>query len=92
MYLLLILKCFDACRDTRAAALNVMGTLYGAVLFLGVQNSSTVQPVLSVERSVYYREHAAGMYGGLPFALALACVELPYLLVQVSVCLLGFIS
>ena len=31
---------------------------------------------------VFYQEHAAGMYGVLPFALAQAAAELPYLLAQ----------
>ena len=44
--------------------------MYTAVLFLGVQNSSAVQPVVAVERSVFYRERAAGMYSALPYAFA----------------------
>jgi len=31
-------------------------------------------------RSVFYREHAAGMYGSLPFWLAEGLVELPFTL------------
>eukprot|EP00253_Pinus_taeda_P009158 PITA_09158 len=60
----------------------VAGTLYGAVLFLGVNNSSTVQPVVAVERTVFYREKAAGMYSALPYALAQVVIELPYILGQ----------
>jgi hypothetical protein len=44
--------------------------MYTAVLFLGVQNSSSVQPVVAVERTVFYREKAAGMYSALPYAFA----------------------
>lgn len=33
-----------------------------AVLFLGVQNSSAVQPIISIERTVFHRERAARMY------------------------------
>lgn len=47
-----------------------MGAMYAAVLFLGVNNASGVQPVVSVERSVFYRERAAGMYAALPYAFA----------------------
>ncbi|KAG0561906.1 hypothetical protein KC19_9G102300 [Ceratodon purpureus] len=61
---------------------NVMGVLYASVLFLGVNNSSSVQPVVSVERTVFYRERAAGMYGPLPYACAQALIEIPYILVQ----------
>jgi energy-coupling factor transporter ATP-binding protein EcfA2/ABC-type multidrug transport system permease subunit len=61
---------------------NVMGVLYASVLFLGVNNSSSVQPVVSVERTVFYRERAAGMYGPLPYACAQALIEIPYIFVQ----------
>jgi len=47
-----------------------MGSMYAAVLFLGVQNASSVQPVVAVERTVFYREKAAGMYSALPYAFA----------------------
>jgi hypothetical protein len=47
-----------------------MGSMYAAVLFLGIQNSSSVQPVVAVERTVFYRERAAGMYSALPYAFA----------------------
>ena len=47
-----------------------MGSMFTAVLFLGVQYCSSVQPIVSVERTVFYREKAAGMYAGIPWALA----------------------
>lgn len=47
-----------------------MGSMYAAVLFIGVQNSQSVQPVVAVERTVFYRERAAGMYSALPYAFA----------------------
>ncbi|KAJ4838233.1 hypothetical protein Tsubulata_050905 [Turnera subulata] len=50
--------------------LNAMGSMYAAVLFLGVQNAASAQPVVAVERTVFYRERAAGMYSALPYALA----------------------
>ncbi|KAJ9152717.1 hypothetical protein P3X46_026252 [Hevea brasiliensis] len=56
-----------------------------AVLFLGVQNASSVQPVVAVERTVFYRERAAGMYSALPYANAQVLVELPYVFAQVVV-------
>lgn len=45
-----------------------MGSMYAAVLFIGVQNSSSVQPVVAIERTVFYRERAAGMYSAVPYA------------------------
>jgi len=47
---------------------NAMGSMYAAVLFIGVQNASSVQPVVAIERTVFYREKAAGMYSALPYA------------------------
>ena len=47
-----------------------MGSMYGAVLFIGTQNAATVQPVVAIERTVFYRERAAGMYSALPYAFA----------------------
>ena len=44
--------------------------MYAAIIFLGIQNSSSVQPVVAVERTVFYREKAAGMYSSMPYALA----------------------
>ena len=48
----------------------VMGALYTAVMFLGGNNSSSVQPVIAIERTVFYRERAAGMYSAIPYAIA----------------------
>ncbi|CAN6438730.1 unnamed protein product [Victoria cruziana] len=48
---------------------NLLGAMYSAVLFLGATNSITVQPVVGVERSVMYREKAAGMYSALAYAV-----------------------
>ncbi|XP_058112161.1 ABC transporter G family member 39-like isoform X2 [Magnolia sinica] len=62
--------------------LNALGSMYAAVLFLGVQNASTVQPVVAIERTVFYRERAAGMYSALPYAFAQVAVEIPYIFVQ----------
>lgn len=64
---------------------NAMGSMYAAVLFLGVQNSSSVQPVVAIERTVFYRERAAGMYSALPYAFAQAIIELPYIFGQAAV-------
>jgi ABC-2 type transporter len=50
--------------------LNSMGALYAATMLLGVQNSTSVMPVVSIERTVFYRERAAGMYSASPYAFA----------------------
>ncbi|KAJ9537476.1 hypothetical protein OSB04_030209 [Centaurea solstitialis] len=69
-------------RKTQQDLMNAMGSMYAAALFLGVQNSATVQPVIDVERTVFYRERAAGMYSALPYAMAQALVEIPYIFAQ----------
>ncbi|KAK8678822.1 hypothetical protein V6N13_144303 [Hibiscus sabdariffa] len=65
--------------------LNAMGSMYAAVLFIGIQNSASVQPVVAVERTVFYRERAAGMYSAMPYAIAQVLIEIPYIFVQASV-------
>ncbi|KAG6770690.1 hypothetical protein POTOM_026379 [Populus tomentosa] len=61
---------------------NSMSSMYAAVLFIGVQNATSVQPVVAIERTVFYRERAAGMYSALPYAFAQVMIEIPYTLVQ----------
>ncbi|CAI7754317.1 unnamed protein product [Closterium sp. NIES-53] len=61
---------------------NVMGALYTTAIFMAWNNSAAVQPLVAVERTVYYREKAAGLYGALPYAFAQGLIELPYVLVQ----------
>ncbi|KAK4590501.1 hypothetical protein RGQ29_020878 [Quercus rubra] len=64
---------------------NAMGSMYAAVLFIGVKNGNSVQPVVAVERTVFYRERAAGMYSALPYAFAQVLIEVPYAFVQAMV-------
>ncbi|TYH79549.1 hypothetical protein ES332_D03G072300v1 [Gossypium tomentosum] len=63
---------------------NAMGSMYAAVLFLGVQNSSSVQPVVVVERTVFYRERAAGMYSAMPYAISQVIIEMPYIFIEAA--------
>lgn len=58
-------------RETQHDIFNAMGAMYAAVLFIGITNATSVQPVISIERFVSYRERAAGMYSALPFAFSL---------------------
>ena len=48
----------------------MMGVMYVANLFLGNTNTAAVQSVVAIERTVFFRERAAGMYSALPYALA----------------------
>lgn len=69
-------------RSEQQQLFNAMGSMYTAVLFLGIQNASGVQPVVFVERTVFYRERAAGMFSALPYAFAQVLIELPYCFIQ----------
>ncbi|XP_062178966.1 ABC transporter G family member 42-like [Phragmites australis] len=62
----------------------VIGAMYTAVMFVGINNCSTVQPIVSIERTVFYRERAAGMYSAMPYAIAQVVIEIPYVFVQAS--------
>ncbi|KAK4801462.1 hypothetical protein SAY86_021949 [Trapa natans] len=69
-------------RNTTQDLGNSMGSMYAAVFFLGVMNCGSVQPVVAVERTVFYRERAAGMYSALPYAVGQVLVEIPYVFSQ----------
>ncbi|XP_073114830.1 ABC transporter G family member 51 [Elaeis guineensis] len=69
-------------RETPLDLQLVMGALYAACLFLGVNNASSVQPVISIERAVFYRERASRMYSSFPYAAAQGIVEIPYIFAQ----------
>ncbi|KAB1199713.1 Pleiotropic drug resistance protein 2 [Morella rubra] len=65
--------------------INLLGATYAAILFLGASNASAVQSVVSVERTVFYRERAAGMYSELPYAFAQVAIETIYVAIQTFV-------
>lgn len=57
-------------RAKQQDVLNFFGAMYSAVFFLGAVNASSVQAIVAIERTVFYRERAAGMYSPLPYAFA----------------------
>ncbi|CAN6583610.1 unnamed protein product [Malus baccata var. baccata] len=69
-------------RSKQQDLFNAMGSMYAAVIFIGVQNGASVQPVVAVERTVFYRERAAGMYSALPYAFGQMMIEVPYIFIQ----------
>ncbi|KAI3421393.1 uncharacterized protein J3R85_012430 [Psidium guajava] len=73
---------FGAKRETQQDLFNAMGSMYAAILFIGITNATAVQPVVSIERFVSYRERAAGMYSALSFAFAQVVIEFPYVFAQ----------
>ncbi|KAG5533077.1 hypothetical protein RHGRI_027343 [Rhododendron griersonianum] len=65
----------DLYRHKEQDLINLLGAMYVAVMFLGGTNTSGVQSVVAIERTVFYRERAAGMYSALPYAFAQVIVE-----------------
>ncbi|XP_062117535.1 pleiotropic drug resistance protein 2-like [Humulus lupulus] len=61
---------------------NILGGMFLAVLFLGGNNASAVQPIVFIERTVSYRERAAGMYSPVPYAFAQVAIETIYTAIQ----------
>ncbi|PON42827.1 ABC transporter-like [Parasponia andersonii] len=62
--------------------MTLIGAMFTAVFFLGASNGSAVQPIVDIERTVFYRERAAGMYSALPYACAQVAIEIIYSAIQ----------
>ncbi|KAF9596998.1 hypothetical protein IFM89_014712, partial [Coptis chinensis] len=62
--------------------LNLLGAMYAAVIFLGATTAASVQSVVTIERTVFYRERAAGLYSAFPYAVAQVAIEMVYVAVQ----------
>ncbi|KAF3441700.1 hypothetical protein FNV43_RR15615 [Rhamnella rubrinervis] len=69
-------------RHKQQDLMNLLGAIYSAVLFLGATNASAVQPIVAIERTVFYRERAAGMYSAIPYAFAQVSIEIIYIAIQ----------
>ncbi|CAN1747659.1 ABC transporter G family member 39 [Linum perenne] len=61
---------------------NLLGATYCSVAFLGGSCASGVMPVVSIERTILYREKAAGMYSELAYAIAQVSIETIYVALQ----------
>ncbi|KAL2941741.1 Pleiotropic drug resistance protein 3 [Bienertia sinuspersici] len=59
---------------------TITGSMFSAMLFLGINNCSSALPHISTEKTVVYRERFAGMYSSWAYTFAQVTVELPYLL------------
>ncbi|CAL5431972.1 unnamed protein product [Camellia sinensis] len=75
-------------KDNTGDLTTIIGAMYAAVLFVGINNCQTVQLVVAIERTVFYREKAAGMYSALPYAMI---VKLAFYLC-ISWCILWWAS
>lgn len=65
--------------------LNVTGVQYSSVMFIGMVNAMMVQSIISLRRTVFYRERSGGTYTVFPYILTEFLVEVPYLIVQAVV-------
>ncbi|OVA16670.1 ABC transporter-like [Macleaya cordata] len=61
---------------------SMVGITFVAIIFLGMNNCSTVLPCVATERTVLYREQFAGMYSSWAYSAALVTTEIPYLFLQ----------
>ncbi|KAJ3692680.1 hypothetical protein LUZ60_011775 [Juncus effusus] len=64
---------------------TILGVAYGSALFVGFVNATILQPVVAMERAVFYKEKSAGMYSSMPYAIAQMLIEAPYMIVQVLI-------
>nr|B9G300.2 RecName: Full=ABC transporter G family member 52; Short=OsABCG52; AltName: Full=Pleiotropic drug resistance protein 18; Short=OsPDR18 [Oryza sativa Japonica Group] len=69
-------------RQNQQTLFSIMGAMYSACMAMGVQNSSSVQPAIFVERTIFYRERASHMYSALSYALGQVAIEFPYIFLQ----------
>ncbi|CAA6672145.1 unnamed protein product [Spirodela intermedia] len=77
--------------NTQQDVLNLMGAVYCFAFFLGFTIGATVQPVVAIERTVFYRERAAGMYSAFAYAFAQVGIEVIYIAGQALVyCLICY--
>ncbi|XP_050239633.1 pleiotropic drug resistance protein 3-like isoform X4 [Quercus robur] len=68
--------------NTEQDLFNIFGSMYMAVIFLGLNNCSTVLPHVATERTVLYREKFAGMYSPNAYSFAQVIMEIPYVILQ----------
>ncbi|KAJ3681311.1 hypothetical protein LUZ60_015800 [Juncus effusus] len=64
---------------------NVLGCMYAATMFTGINNCSSSIPFISIERTVVYRENFAGMYSPWAYSFAQVIIEIPYVFIQVLI-------
>ncbi|XP_059437806.1 pleiotropic drug resistance protein 3-like [Corylus avellana] len=64
---------------------NVFGSMYAAVIFLGINNCTTVLQHVATERTVMYRERFSGMYSSWAYSIGQVIVEVPYLFTETAI-------
>lgn len=71
-------------RDTSSALTIVIGAMSMAEAIVGYINCSTAILIVSIQRTVFYPERAAGMYSALPYAIAQVQKSSPLFSISVS--------
>ncbi|WOL10237.1 pleiotropic drug resistance protein 3-like isoform X1 [Canna indica] len=61
---------------------NILGSMFLPLMFFGINNCTTVLPIVETEKIILYREKYAGMYSSWAYSLAQVTIEIPYIFVQ----------
>ncbi|KAL1827281.1 hypothetical protein ACET3Z_005693 [Daucus carota] len=65
--------------------LNILGSMFLFLQFLGTYNCTSVLSIIATERNVVYRERFAGMYSAWIYSFAQVIIEIPYVFLQVGI-------
>ncbi|XP_028548539.1 ABC transporter G family member 33-like [Dendrobium catenatum] len=76
--------CF-ICRTNEQDLFSILGSMYLAMMFLGINNCSSVLQIIARERAVMYRELCAGTYSSFMYSLAQVIVEIPCLFILATI-------
>lgn len=57
-------------RNNQQSLFNMLGIMFSATMYCGINDSSSVIPYVTTERNVLYRERFVGMYTPRAYALA----------------------
>ncbi|KAK1295578.1 Pleiotropic drug resistance protein 3 [Acorus calamus] len=64
---------------------DIAGSMFISMIFLGLNNCTSVLTFVDRERTVFYRERFAGMYSSLSYSSAQVIIEIPYMLLLTTV-------
>lgn len=61
---------FSFARKNQQNLFNICGSMCFTIIFLGINNCTTLLPLIEAERNVMYRERFAGMYSSWAYSIA----------------------
>lgn len=67
-------------RNNQQDLFTLFGAMFVAVIFLGINNCSSVIPYVTTERNVLYRERFAGMYSPWAYSVAQVIIYIEVIL------------